>query len=95
MSDKPELPGNFADYPLSMTEIKAEREGDMRIWTPRDVLIDLLRRIDSGDLVTDAMVVSFRRVDGDDYYTNFAMASPDLHTSLGLLSRTAHQMNDR
>jgi hypothetical protein len=55
----PERPSySFADYPASVTEALAEKRGDCTAWTPRDVLISVLRGIDSGTIqATDLVVV--------------------------------------
>ena len=39
---------NFADAPLSIAEHKAGKSHDAKDWTPRDVLVELLRGIDRG-----------------------------------------------
>ena len=36
---------DFKGHPQSIAEIKADREGDGSLWTPRDALIALLREI--------------------------------------------------
>lgn len=48
---------DFKDHPKSFTELRSEREDDAKIWTPRDVLIAMLRRIDSGEAKPDVLVV--------------------------------------
>jgi hypothetical protein len=55
----PERPAHsFADYPESVTEAMAEKRRDCAAWTPRDVLISVLRGIDSGAIpATDLVVV--------------------------------------
>lgn len=34
---------DFANHPKSITEIKSDRSNSAKDWTPRDVLIDVLR----------------------------------------------------
>lgn len=75
----------------SITEIRADREGDMRIWTPRDVLVSTLRALDAGDIAPDALVLVYRnRLEGDETETRQAKACPDIHTALGLCHLAAH-----
>lgn len=79
---------NFAEHPVSLTEARANREHDCKLWTPRDALISLLRDIDSGKIAPDALVCVARTKDADgSSRTTFVNATPDIHTALGLLSR--------
>ena len=86
-SDKTsKTPSNFEDHPQSITELKAGRDCDMTVWTPRDALIALLRQIDGG-MKVDAVVIVFRQCDEDGgTITGSHKAAPDIHTALGLLS---------
>ena len=93
-----DLPDNFANYPRSVGEARSDKSQSMRDWTPRDVLIDLLRQIDSGKLPIDMIVVSWRAPDPKapgEYDSNFAVAGPDPNTALGMLTRTIHRMLER
>lgn len=79
---------NFANYPVSTSEVRANREEDCRLWSPRDALISILRDIDEGKVAPDALICIYReRGDDGSMWTHFAAASPDIHTSLGLLTR--------
>lgn len=69
----------YANYPVSLAERKAEASGKARDWTPRDALISVLRDLDAGK---------------NERNTHFAMSSPDCLTGLGLLSRVAHMINE-
>lgn len=81
----------YSSAPQSITEIRADREGDMRIWTPRDVLVSTLRALDAGDIAPDALVVIYRtKLEDDETETRHAKACPDIHTALGLCHRAAH-----
>lgn len=83
---------SFKDHPQSISEIRANKTLSCADWTPRDVLIDLLRRIDGGEKI-DALVVIARQQNEDGSATRFTMATPDLVTALGLMSRAAWMMN--
>jgi hypothetical protein len=80
-------PESFKDYPVSVAEKRSDSTYRSSDWSPRDLLIDLLRRIDSGDIKPDAMVVSYRdtlaATDGGTY-TRFSAACPDAVTQIGL-----------
>lgn len=84
---------DYASYPVSIAERKAETSGKARDWSPRDALIAVLRDLDAGKNI-DAVVISYREVVGEERNTYFAMSSPDCLTGLGLLSRAAHMIND-
>jgi hypothetical protein len=78
---------DFANHPTSITEERAKRSDDAASWTPRDVLVDLLRAIDEGQLSPDALVVCIRdlEVESGEQHTFFSSCSPDPHTTLGIL----------
>lgn len=79
---------NYNDHPVSLTEAKANRDQDSRLWTPRDALISLLRDIDSGEINPNALVAVCRHQDdGGAYRTTFVNATPDIHVAMGLLAR--------
>ena len=54
------MPDNYKDMPVSLTEVKSERSSDARDWTPRDVLVQLLREIDGGERDISALFVGWR-----------------------------------
>ena len=82
---------NYSDAPQSITEIRAERDGDMRIWSPRDVLVAALRSLDSGQINPDAMVIVYRDCHPDNSTsTSHFKACPDIQTALGMCHRAAH-----
>lgn len=83
---------SFADHPRSLAEVKAEREQDCRLWTPRDVLIDTLRRMDAGDMIVADMIVVYRQRDGDGLSTGFNLATQDPATVIGMMHRAIFQI---
>lgn len=82
---------DYSDYPVSITEMKSDITGDAKDWTPRDVLISLLREIDSGQLDISAVVVAFRAV-SDGNPVQYRVASPDPILTLGLLERVKNRL---
>lgn len=76
---------NYKDYPPSVAERKAAKTENAKDWTPRDALITLLREIDNGEVNVDALVIAFREKDEKRNRTRFLAASPDSHTTYGLL----------
>jgi hypothetical protein len=82
---------SFADHPRSLTELKAARAWDGRLWTPRDALIDLLRDIDAGKIEISDLIIAYRQTDGTH---RFSGAGPGGQlTILGLLSRATAMVN--
>lgn len=83
---------SFADHPRSVTEIRSDRTMNASHWTPRDVLIDMLRMMDSHEAPEqiDTMVVFWRekkpdKDQGSGYAvtSRYSSAGPDLHSSVG------------
>lgn len=79
---------NFAEYPESIGEITSKHASE---WTPREVLIHTLRKLDRGEINPDALTVCFRNRTGsteEEADTRFASAGPDIQTTIGLLTMT-------
>jgi len=84
MSD--DYPKDFTNYPKSLTERKSDKEHNAAVWTPRDVLIDTLRALDSGEIEADALVVVHNKDNGGGTtLTKWAASSPNVITTLGML----------
>lgn len=81
---------NYADFPKSITEIRADREDNGSLWTPRDSLIAALRAIDSGEWTPDAAVLIFRIKGEDGSDIKFFQATPDPDTKVGIIYRALH-----
>lgn len=54
---------DFSKLPVSLAERRGQ--GDCDNWSPRDLLIYMLRRIDNGELIPTGIVVSYFRSDPD------------------------------
>lgn len=70
----------------------AHRESDnAAAWTPRDVLLEMLRMIDAGEAAPDVLVLCFSETTAPGVRkTAFRQSSPDNLVSLGLLARASH-----
>jgi hypothetical protein len=81
---------SYADHPRSLAEIKSEREHDAALWTPRDCLIEMLRKIDSG-MKVGSMIICYSREDEEPGKRRacFTQATPDGLINLGLMSAAA------
>lgn len=83
---------DFSQAPQSIAELRAEREEDGTKWSPRDVLIAVLRKIDSGENV-DMLVVCWRtRHENGRQSGHFFQSMQDPLASLGLLQNTIYKM---
>ena len=83
---------NFSNYPRSIGELKSERSDKASDWTPRDVLIDVLRDIDNGKLDLDALVVVMRQRAASG--VGFRVSSPNGLTTLGMLTSAIYKLQD-
>lgn len=106
MTDKPKPPAassgakteteaeSFAEYPVSIGTHKASLHRDAALWTPRDALVDMLRRIDRGELKPRALIIAvdFEDSDGDGCMT-YNISSPNFLTSVGLAGRVFYSVN--
>lgn len=86
---------DYSQHPQSLNEIKAQREQDGRLWTPRDALIDLLRDIDAGRVNVDDIVIVRRGPTGEDgqMETRYTIAGKSGFTiSVGMLQIALHTL---
>ena len=83
---------SFADAPISITEARAGRVHDAAQWTPRDALVDLLRRIDRGEVNVKQLVIAYAVETGDGGTASkfSAAGTKGLLEGLGLLQRASH-----
>ena len=82
---------NYADYPISIGELRSEQTEQSCDWTARDALIDVLRQIDNGLTVT-TMVISYVEETEEGTNTNSRMVTPcpnSRNLILGLLARVS------
>jgi hypothetical protein len=73
----------FADEPLTIGEARLRRSNAAHDWTPRDMLVKLLREHDSGECVLTDLVVSFR-AKGNGDVAGFWNSTRDRTTAVGL-----------
>lgn len=87
---------DFKNHPVSLTEVRAHRTRRASDWTPRDVLIDLLRQIDSGEANPEALVVCHSEFDDEGLSTtSYSVSSPNMLVTLGMMARAATDMQRR
>lgn len=81
---------NFADYPMSVSETRGDKQGDPNAWTCRDILIRALRDLDAGRINPDTMLITYVKYDGGDSTVGYYNKSPNTHASVGLLAEVQH-----
>lgn len=86
MSKDQRLPQNFATYPKSLSAVRAEKSEAACDWTPKDVLIELLRQIDKGEINPDSLIIVFRDTkENGDRETGLSYCGKDNYGTLGML----------
>jgi hypothetical protein len=85
---------DFSDYPKSVAEIRADQSEHAHDWTPRDVLIELLRAIDKKEIKPTALVVCYQQHPTKPGRTRvgYRVSAPDTVVTLGLLARISHEI---
>lgn len=83
---------DYSNHPKSISEVKGDKTGLAEDWQPRDVLINILRQIDSGEIAPTALVVSWD--DKRNGKCGWSASSPDNITTLGLLAHTMQRCAD-
>ena len=82
---------SYDKYPKSIAEHKALEEGDCQLWTPRDLLLYYLRRIDGGETFDGLMVVYIKKGDVSTA-TGAHRAQVKLLEALGALEAAKYDM---
>lgn len=78
----------FANAPQSITELRAGKEHNGSLWTPRDALVSLLREIDNG-LEVEMMIIGYRyKIDTDGSGYSYTQSTPNVLTAIGLWELT-------
>lgn len=83
---------DYAQHPRSITEIRSGKTRDAADWTPRDVLIHVLRTIDSGEWEPQMLMVVSARADGSSSSTRYSLSSPNPLLTAGMLERVKHML---
>lgn len=83
---------DYSDYPRSLSEVRADKECRGDLWSPRDVLIDLLRAIDNGEKCPSVIFVAHGEIKTDEngkhsVSTHYSVSAPNCYVALGCLER--------
>lgn len=79
---------DFRDMPATIGEVRSDRSGTASDWSPRDLLVSLLRDIDSGKVNLDAAIVIW--LEKDEKFPRYRIASKNPVITLGMLQATIH-----
>jgi hypothetical protein len=85
---------DFSNHPPSIGETRADRSGDGSLWSPREVLVAILRDIDGGKIQPDVLVVAWGEVGAGKRQGHFNQSTHDGLLSLGLMQATIFKMQD-
>jgi hypothetical protein len=87
---------SFADAPISIAEVKAERENRASMMPVRDCVVGFLRELDQKKIKPFMVAILFAEPMEDDpsvCKTNWRLASPNNLMTMGLMARSIHEMN--
>jgi len=82
---------NFANYPRSVADIRSDASNRASDWAPRDVLIEMLRKIDGG-LKIEALSVAYSWDEGESHFSSYLAAAPTVALGVGVASMALHKM---
>jgi hypothetical protein len=83
---------NYAEQPASLAEKRAFEKGDCQLWSPRDLLLYYLRRIDEGETFDGMMVVYLKKDPVRGVTTGFHRAQVTMLECVGALEAAKFDM---
>ena len=75
----------FKNAPVSINEIRASKFEDAGEWTPRDLLVHLLRQIDNDEIDPTSMIICHKT---KGTCGSYVMASPSISEIVEMVSQT-------
>jgi hypothetical protein len=83
---------DFSKEPPTIGQLRAKRSDNAKDWTPRDCLLEVLAKLDGGEIAPEGLVVCFYEKAGEDGITDvrFSNACPNVIMATGLLHRSLH-----
>ena len=75
---------DFSNHPPTVSELKSNKTGSAKDWTPRDALIAALRDLDSGEIDPETLIVAYhdRKTNSPRWY----WSGPNRYTMAGVLA---------
>lgn len=80
----------MSDEPISLAKARADKANDCRLWSPRDAVEDVLKRIDGGEQVEKVYIAMQVRVDDKLVDHVYQIAGCSKLEALGLLTYHMH-----
>ncbi len=78
---------------MSITEIRSDKTGKAETWTPRDALVSVLRKIDSGEIAPENLFLAYNYTKNDKLLRKCHCAGPAKTLEfIGMLSLELHLM---
>jgi len=81
------MPDDYTKEPITLTEYRATSQGQGKLWSVRDALVNTLRRIDAGEFVPMNMALV---IETEEAYID-VIATPDEDKTLALFTRGIYQ----
>lgn len=81
---------NFVNAPVSIGELRSDRENNASKWSVRDMLIATLREIDSGKINPEGAVLAYYQKAEGGVRTSYTLAVPNSLMAYGLCTRAIH-----
>lgn len=78
---------DFSDEPVTIGELRAMKTGNPTDITPREVLIAMLREIDSGKVKPEKLIIIYRESTEHGWDTSYFQSGRDLHATIGMMER--------
>lgn len=82
----------FKDAPISLGEHRTLAENDCSIWTPRELLVFLLREIDNGRWKPDGLVVCYFQRDETGTVTGMRRSKATLMEAVAMVELAKHDL---
>lgn len=80
------------DIPISLGEHRAVTEDDCTKWTPREMLLSLVREIDGGVIAPDGMLVCFFTKEGAYTRTGMRRSKSTIMEAVAMVEIAKHDL---
>jgi hypothetical protein len=84
--------GKVMDTPVSLGERRALAEDDCTKWTPRELLIWMLREMDSGNFSPDGIVVCFCKKENEGTRTGMRRSRTTVMEAVAMVEIAKHDL---
>ena len=81
---------DYSKHPPTISELRADKTGSSKDWTPRDAIIAALRDIDSGEVDPETLIIGYH--DKKENRPRWYWAGPNRYTMVGVLAYLQHMV---